>query len=103
MALIPDETLLRLGLHILSTGYLEDGARYFTKITEHNNTGFDRKVVKDEDGEEDSKEAVTNSEEEASKKKAQRKAKRGAARVRALWLAAMPGLSAPTSASVPVP
>ena len=50
--------------------YLEDGTPCFIKVTEHDNTGFDRKVVEDEDGEEDDKEAVTNSEEEASKKSA---------------------------------
>ena len=68
--LIPDETLLRLGLHISSTGYLEDGAPRFTEVIEHDNTGFDREVVEDEDGKEDGEEAVTDSEEEASKKSA---------------------------------
>ena len=103
MTLIPDETLLGLGLHILSTGYLEDGALCFNEVTEHDNTGFNSKVVEDEDGEEDGKEVVTNSEEEASKKRARRKAKSNAARARALLLAAMPGSSALASASVPVP
>lgn len=69
-ALISDKTLLRLGLHILSTEYLEDGAPHFTKVTKHDNTGFDCKVVSDEDGEENGKETVTNSEEEVSKKRA---------------------------------
>ena len=70
MALIPDETLLRLGLHILSIGYLEDRALCFTEVTEHDNTGYNRKMVEDEDGEEDGKEAVTDLEEEVSKKRA---------------------------------
>ena len=51
-------------------GYLEDGAPRFTEVTEHDNTGFNREVVEDEDGEEDGKEVVTDSEEEASKKRA---------------------------------
>ena len=51
-------------------GYLEDAAFHFTKITEHDKTGFDRKVVEDEDSEEDGEEAITDSEEEASKKRA---------------------------------
>ena len=69
MALIPDETLLRLDLHILSTGYLEDRATRFTKFTEYNNSSFDHKVVEDEDGKEDGEEVVTDSEEEVSKKR----------------------------------
>ena len=69
MALISNEILLRIGLHILSTGYPEDGALCFTKVTEHENTGFDCKVVADEDGKEDGEEAVTNSEEKTSKKR----------------------------------
>ena len=69
MALILDKTLLTLGVHILSTEYLEDKASYFTKVIEHDNIGFDCKVVKDEDGKEDSKKAVTNLEEEARKEK----------------------------------
>ena len=102
-ALIPDETLLRLGLHISSTGYLRDGALRFTKVTENKNTSFDRKVVEDEDGKEDGEEAVTDSEEEASKKRARRKAKRKAARAQTLLFGAVLGLSAPASAFVPVP
>lgn len=70
MALIPDETLLRLSVHILSMEYLEDGVFCFTEVTEYDNIGFDHKVVEDEDGKEDGKKRVTNSEEEASKKKA---------------------------------
>lgn len=69
MALIPNKTLLRLGLHILFTKYLEDGAPCFTKVTEHNNNNFDHKVVWDKNGKKDGKEVVTNSEKEASKKK----------------------------------
>ena len=78
--LISDESLLRLGLYILSTEYLEDGAPHFTEITQYDNTGFDRKVVKEENGKEDGKEAVTDSKEKASKKSARRKAKRDAVR-----------------------
>ena len=59
---ILDEILLRLGLHISSTGYLEDGAPRFTEVTEYNNTSFSRKVVEEEDGKEDGKEAVTDRE-----------------------------------------
>ena len=70
---------MRLGLHISSTEYLKNGAPYFTKIIELDNTGFDCKVVEDEDGKKDGKEAVTISEEEVSKKRAQRKAKKDAA------------------------
>ena len=51
-------------------GYLEDKAYHFTKVTEHNNIGFDYKVIEDEDGKEDSKEVITNLEEETSKKRA---------------------------------
>ena len=101
--LIPDETLLRPGLHILFTGYLEDGAPCFIKVTEYDNTGFDYEVVEDEDSEEDGKEAVTDLEEEASKKKARRKRKRDAIRARALLLAVLPRLFVSTSASVLVP
>ena len=72
-------------------GYLEDGVSRFTEITEHNNTGFDHKVVEDKDGEEDSEEAVTTLEEEASKKRAQHKAKKDTAQARALLLTDMPG------------
>lgn len=61
---------MRLGNHILSTGYLEIGAFHFTKVTEHDNISFDYKVIKDENGKEDGKKVVTNSEEEVSKKKA---------------------------------
>ena len=50
--------------------YLEDGAPYFIEVIEYNNISFDYKIVEDEDGKEDSKEAVTNSEEETSKKRA---------------------------------
>lgn len=66
--LIPDKTLLRLGFHILSIGYLEDRAPCFTKVTEDDNTSFNREMVEDEVGKEDGKEAVTDSEEEACKK-----------------------------------
>ena len=69
IASILDETLLRLGLHILSMGYLENGAPPFTNVIEHDNIGFDCKIVENEDGEKDGKEAVINSEEEASKKR----------------------------------
>ena len=82
-------------------GYLENETLCFTKVTEHNNIGFDHKVVEDEDGKEDGKKAVTNSKEEASKKGARRKAKRDAAR--ALLFAAIYALSAPVSMSVFVP
>ena len=102
MALILDEILLRLGLHISSTGYLEDGAPRFIEVTEYDNTGFDRKVVEDEDGEEDGEEVVTDSEKKASKKRARCKAKRDAVQARALLLATMPGSSTSASASVPV-
>ena len=101
-AVISDETLLRLDLHISSTRYLENRASHFTKVTEHDNTSFDRKVFDDENGKKDGEETVTNSEEEASKKRAQRKSKKDAARAWALLLATVPGLSAPASASVPV-
>lgn len=74
----------------------------FTEVSEHNNTGFDYKIVGDKDGKKDGKGAVTNSEEEASKKRAQPKAKRDALWAQALLLIAMPVLSASTSASVPV-
>lgn len=50
--------------------YLEDGVPNFTKMTKDNNIGFDCKVIEDEDGKEDGKEAFTNSEEEARKKRA---------------------------------
>lgn len=62
-ALIPDKVLLRLSVHILSMGYLEDGVLFFTKVTGDNNLGlgFDRKVVEVKDGEEDGKKAVINS------------------------------------------
>ena len=66
-ALIPDKTLLRLSVHILSTGYLENFVFCFIEVTEHYNIGFNCKVVKNEDGKEDSKEAVINSEKKASK------------------------------------
>ena len=46
--------------------YLEDVDPRFIKVNEYDNTGFDRKMVEDEDGEEDGKETVTDSEEEAS-------------------------------------
>ena len=82
---------------------MEDGALLFIKVIEYDNTGFDRKVVEDEDSEEDGEEAVTNSEEKMSKKSAQHKAKRNAARAWALLLAAIAGLFVPTSASIPVP
>ena len=103
MAFIPNESLLRLVLHILSTRYLDDGAPCFTKVPEQDNTSFGQKRVENEDGEKDGKEAVIDSEEEASKKRARYKAKRNTARVRALFLAVVPRLSAPSSASVPVP
>ena len=69
MTLILDKTLLRLGVHISSIRYLEDGTSHFTKVTKHNNINFDCKVFNNEDGKKDGKEAVTNSEEEASKKR----------------------------------
>ena len=50
-------------------GYLEDRVPCFTKVTKHNNIGFDRKVVEDEDGEEDGKETVIELKQETSKKK----------------------------------
>lgn len=101
-ALISDQTLLKLGLHILSMEYLEDGASYFTKVTKYDNIGFNHKAVEDEDGEEDSKEAVTNLDEEASKKRVQHKAKRDTAQTQVLLLAAVLGLFALLSVSVPV-
>lgn len=69
MAFIPNEILLRLGVHILSTGYLKNGASCFTKVTKYDNIGFDHKVVENENGKKDGKKAVINSEEEASKKR----------------------------------
>ena len=93
---------MRLGLHISSIGYLKNEATCFTEIIEHDNTGFDCKMVENEDGEKDDKEAVTNSEEKASKKRARRKTKRDAARARALLPAVVSRLSIPTSASIPV-
>lgn len=69
-ALIPNKILLRLGLYILSIRYLEDGAFCFTKVIKHDNIGFDRKMVDNENGKEDGKEAVTNSEVEVRKKTA---------------------------------
>ena len=102
MALILGETILRLGFHISSTRYLEDGASCFTEVIEHDNIGFDRKVVENENGAEDSKEAVIDSEEGASKKRARRKIKQDAVRVRALLLTAVPGLSASASVFVSV-
>lgn len=80
MALIFDKILLRLDLHILSMGYLEDMILHFTKVIKHDNIRFNYKVVENEDSKEDSKEAVTNSKKKASKKKARHKAKRDAAR-----------------------
>lgn len=50
--------------------YLKDGVSYFIKITEHNNIGFDCKVIENKDGKKDGKETITNSKEEISKKKA---------------------------------
>lgn len=99
---IPDETLLRLGVHILSIKYLEDRAPRFIKITKHNNTSLNYKAVEDEDSKEDGKEAVTDLEEEVSKKNAQRKTKKDAARAQVLLLAAVPELSIPASVSVPM-
>lgn len=55
MILIPDESLWRLGVHILSTEYLEDGAFSFIAVTEHDNISFDHEVVEDEDGKENGK------------------------------------------------
>ena len=77
-------------------GYLQDRSPHFTKVNEYDNINFDRKVVKHENGEEDSKELVINSEKEAINKKAQCKTKIDAAL--ALLLAAI--LSSPTFASV---
>ena len=51
--------------------YLEDGVLCFTKVTKHNNIDLNHKMVEDKDGEEDAKEASTNSDEEIRKKKAQ--------------------------------
>lgn len=101
MILIPNKTLLKLGLHILSMGYLEDSVSCFIKITKPDNIGFDPKMVKDEDGKENDKEAVIDSKEKASRKKAQCKAKRDVAWV--LLLIAMPRLSDLMSASVLMP
>lgn len=69
MALIPYKTLLRLDLHILFTGYLENGSSCFIKVTEHDNIDFDHKILEDEDSKKDSKKAVINSEEKTRKKK----------------------------------
>lgn len=74
MILILGETFIRLDVHILSMEYLEDETCCFNKVTKHKNINFERKVVEDEDGKEDSKEAITNLEKEANKKKAQCKA-----------------------------
>lgn len=98
MAPILEEALLRLGIYISSTRYLEDGASCFTKVTKYNNIDFDCEVVEDENGKEDGKEAVTNSEEKTSKKRAQHKAKKNVAQ--ALLLAAVSGLFASAFASV---
>lgn len=54
--LIFDETLLKLGVHILSTGYLKDGTR-FTKVTKHDNICFDHKMVENKNAKEDGKKA----------------------------------------------
>lgn len=50
--------------------YLKDKVSYFIDLTEHDNIGFDCKVVKDENGKEDGEEAVIDSKEEMYKKKA---------------------------------
>ena len=76
MALISDETLLRLDVHILSMMYYEERAFHFIKATKYNNISFDRKVVENENGKKDSKKTITNLEKEANKKKAQYKAKK---------------------------
>ena len=99
--LIPDKTVLRLGIHISSMRYLEDEAFCFTEVTKYDNIGFDHKVVQVEDGKEDGKETITDSEEEASKKKVWSKAMRDMSR--ALLLVAIPGLFASISASVSMP
>lgn len=67
MALISDETLVRLSVHILSTKYLEDKTLCLTKILKHNNVHFNYKVVEIEDSKKDGKEMHTNLEIEASK------------------------------------
>ena len=100
MALDPNKALLRLRFHISSMEYLENGVLCFIEVIEDNNISFDRKMVEDEDGKEDGKEAVTVLEEEASKKMAQDKTKKYAVRV--LLFAAIPRLSAPASAFIPV-
>ena len=69
-ALILNETLLKLGVHILSTGYLENRAFYLTKVIKYDNFDFNHKMVKDKDGEEDGKKVITNLKEEASKTRA---------------------------------
>lgn len=55
MTLIPDKTLLRLSIYLLSIGYLENGAFFITKVTEHKNIGFYYKVVDNEDNKKDRK------------------------------------------------
>lgn len=57
-------------------GYLENAAPCFIKVIEHNNIGFDHKVVEDKNGKQDGKEAITDSEKEINKKKAQDKVKK---------------------------
>ena len=103
MTPIPNETLLRLGLHISSTRYLEDKIPRFTEVNKYVNTGFECEVVEDKSGKEDSEEAVTNSVEEASRKRARHKVKRDVLRARALLLITVLGLSVPLSTSIPVP
>ena len=98
MTLIPDKTLLRLGIHISFMRYLEDRALCFTEIIEYDNISFNCEVVKDENDKEDGKEAVTNSEEETSKIRLRRKVKRDTALV--LLLATVPGLFTPISAFI---
>lgn len=58
MTLIFNKTLLRLGVHILSTGYLKNKALCFTELFDHNNVSFNQKIVADEDSKEGSKEVV---------------------------------------------
>lgn len=79
-------------------GYQEDEAICFIKVTKHDNISFNCKVVENEDGEKDVKEAVINLEEEANKKSIQWKAKKDVVQV--LLLVAMSRLSTPASTFV---
>lgn len=91
--LIANEALLRLGIHISATAYLEDGAPRLTEIT-----GDDEQTS--EDGTE--AETVSNS-EEATKKKGGLYVKRRGTRGLLLSLAAARPYAPPSASAVPVP